>query len=113
MPFDPFAKLDAIDVLKVELHLQNEWEGVDAFSSWMCAFGRFATVKHLDVCLDMCFPYFAVEKLLYPRGSWKDRIYQAERAISRAGEGSTVDVRTGASRSAPEEPASSDQSANE
>ena len=41
----------------------------------------------------MCFPFLSVEKLLHPRGSWKRRIFQAERAISRAGEGSAVDER--------------------
>ena len=82
-----------MDVLKVEFHLQDGWESVDAFSSRMCASGRFTTVKHLDVSVNMCFPFFSVEKLLNPRGSWKCRISQAERAVSRAGKGSTVDER--------------------
>jgi hypothetical protein len=92
-PFDPFGELDAMDILKVEFHLQYGWEGVDAFSSRMCAFSRFATVKHLDVSVNMCFPFFSVEELLHPRGSWKSYISQAERAISRAGEGSAIDER--------------------
>jgi len=73
-PFDSFGELDAMDILKVELHLQYGWEGVDAFSSRMCAFGRFATVKHLDVSVNMRFPFFSVEELLHSRGSWKCRI---------------------------------------
>ena len=82
-----------MDVLKVEFHLQDGWESVDTFSSRMCASGRFTTVKHLDVSVNMCFPFFSVEKLLHPRGSWKCRISQAERAVSRAGKGSAVDER--------------------
>ena len=82
-----------MDVLKVEFHLQDGWESVDASSSRMYALGRFATVKHLDVPVNMCFPFFSVEELLHPRKSWKCRTFQAEKAISRAGEGSAVDER--------------------
>jgi hypothetical protein len=92
-PFGPFGELDAMDILEVEFHLQYGWEGVDAFSPRMCASGRFATVKHLDVSVNMCFPFFSVEELLHSRRSWKCRISQAERAVSRAGEGSAVDER--------------------
>ena len=41
----------------------------------------------------MRFPFLSVKKLLHPRGSWKHRISQAERAIPRAGKGSAVDKR--------------------
>ena len=92
-PFGPFGELDAMDILKVEFHLQYGWEGVDAFSSRMCAFGHFATVKHLDRSVNMCLPFLSVEELLHSCGSWKCRISQAEGVVSRAGEGSAVDER--------------------
>lgn len=80
-----------MDILEVEFHLQNGWEGVDPFRSRMWAFGSFATVQPLDVFVDMCFPFFSVEELLHPCGSWKYGIPQTKKAISRAGKGSAID----------------------
>jgi len=93
MPLDAFGEVDAMNILKVEFHLQNGLESVDAFQPWMGAFGRFAIVQPLDVSIDMCFPFFSVEELLHPCRSWKCSIPQTERAIPRAGKGSAVDKR--------------------
>jgi len=65
-PFGPFGELDAMDILKVELQFQNRLESVDAFRSWMGAFGCFAIVQPLDMSVDMCFPFFSIEELLHP-----------------------------------------------
>ncbi len=82
-----------MNILKVEFHLQNGLESVDAFQPRMGAFGRFAIVQPLDVSIHMCFPFFSVEELLHPCRSWKCSIPQTERAILRAGKGSAVDER--------------------
>ncbi len=82
-----------MNILKVKFHLQYEWEGVDAFSSRMCAFDRFATVKHLDMSVNMCLPFFSIEELLHSCGSWECRISQAEGTVFRAGENFVVDER--------------------
>lgn len=59
----------------------------------MWAFSLLASVQQLGVSVKMFLPFFSVEELLHPRGRWKRRISQAERAIPRAGEGSAVDER--------------------
>jgi hypothetical protein len=82
-----------MDILEVKFHLQNGWEGVDAFRSQMWAFGSFSTVQPLDVSVDMCFPSFSAEELLHPCGSCKHGIPWTEEAISKAGKGSAVDKR--------------------
>jgi len=57
MSFDPFGRLDAMDILKVGFYLQNGLEGVDTFQSRMWAFDRFAAVQLLDVSVNICFPF--------------------------------------------------------
>ncbi len=58
-----------MNILKVEFHLQNGLEGVDAFQPRMGAFGRFAIVQPLDVSIDMCFPFFSVEEYYIRAGA--------------------------------------------
>ena len=82
-----------MNILKVEFHLQNRLESVDAFQPQMRAFGRFAIVQPLDVSIDMFFPFFTVKELLHLCRSWKCSIPQTERAIPRACKGPTVDER--------------------
>ena len=48
-----------MNILKVEFHLQNGLESVDAFQPRMGAFGRFAIVQPLDVSIDMFLSIFS------------------------------------------------------
>jgi hypothetical protein len=89
-PFDPFGELDAMNILKVEFHLQDGWESLDTFRSRMWAFGGFAAVQLLDVVVNIASPSFSVEELIYSCGGGKRRIPQTERAIPGAGEGAAV-----------------------
>ncbi len=80
-----------MDVLKMEPHIHNGWENLDIFGSRMWAHGRFRPVQPLDMLIDMAFPSFSVNKLVYPCCRWERRISETKGAIPGAGEGTAVD----------------------
>ena len=73
-PLDTFSQFDTINILKVKLQLQDGWKGIDVFLSRMRAVGRLTIVQQSDISVKIYFLFLSVEKLLYPRRSWKRRI---------------------------------------